>query len=204
MNDGPPSPENGGAPSEGQRFAIMIFATVMMAVLALLLASGASIDLIAMTRFSPAGVWAGIAATAPLLLALYWFIHTKVDALAKFRRSQLDFFAEAGIEFTPMRIAVISLAAGVCEEMLFRGFLQTLFAAAAHPALAIVASSLVFGALHMRTLLYAVISTIVGIYLGALFVATNDLVAPMICHGVYDVAALAYTRHALMARSDAP
>ncbi|MCA8888757.1 MAG: CPBP family intramembrane metalloprotease [Parvularculaceae bacterium] len=195
-----PSPDNGSL-SEGLRFAIMIFATLMMAVLALLLASGASIDLIAMIRFSTAGVIAGIAATAPLLLGLYLFIRTRIDALATFREQQLEFFAEVGFEFTPLRIVVISLAAGVCEEMLFRGFLQTLFAGASHPALAIFASALVFGALHMRTTLYVVITTVIGIYLGVLFLVTGDLAAPMICHGVYDVAALAYTRHAIKARN---
>jgi membrane protease YdiL (CAAX protease family) len=104
-----------------------------------------------------------------------------------------------------IELAAISLLAGVGEELLFRGLLQPAMAewsgdflphshagGLAGDWLAVVAVAVFFGGLHAVNLAYAVLATIMGIYLGWLFLATGNLLVPMIAHGLYDFIALVY------------
>ena len=143
----------------------------------------------------------GVVATLPLALALFGFLHTSWDPLARFRESQIEFFSEIGFAFTWPRIIAIGLLAGVSEELLFRGVLQTL--AERHMPLiaALIATNIFFGLLHARTALYAIIAGVVGAYLGLIFAATGSLTAPIITHALYDVIALYATRKAIDARA---
>ena len=50
----------------------------------------------------------------------------------------------------------------------------------------------------MRTVLYAIIAGLVGVYLGVLYEATGNLLAPMTAHALYDAVALEYTRRAII------
>lgn len=144
----------------------------------------------------------GVSATVPLVIFLWWFSNTTLEHFASFRRSQIKFFAEIGFRFTPFRIALMAVAAGISEELLFRGVLQTWIAGFAPVMIAIIASNILFGMLHMRTLLYAVIAGLVGVYLGVLYAITDNLLAPMAAHAFYDAVALEYTRRAVTAHQN--
>lgn len=144
------------------------------------------------------GAAAGVAGALPLTAFLWWFVATANPTIVKFRQSQIEFFADIGFEFTPFNIAIMAVAAGVCEELMFRGVMQTWISGFAPLAVAVAAPNLLFGVLHMRTVLYAVIAGLVGVYLGVLYAATGDLLAPVVAHGVYDLIALAYTRRAVL------
>lgn len=150
--------------------------------------------------FGLADIGAGVLATAPLIAALAWFMQTKHTALAAFRESQIDFFANIGFRFTPARIAIMAVGAGVSEELLFRGVLQTWSDRFLPLALAIFATNVLFGALHVRTVLYALIAGFVGAYLGIVFEAADNLIAPIITHALYDAIALELARRAMEAR----
>jgi membrane protease YdiL (CAAX protease family) len=77
--------------------------------------------------------------------------------------------------------------------MLFRGVIQdAIQRATTSAAAAILLAGLLFGLVHAVTLSYAIFATLVGIYLGWLFIADGDLTAPIVAHGVYDFIALAY------------
>jgi len=94
--------------------------------------------------------------------------------------------------WTWLQFAAVSAAAGLGEELLFRG---VIFVALARPLgvpLALVISSLLFGALHAFTRAYVVYATLMGLYLGALLMATGNLLVPILAHAVYDFIALAY------------
>lgn len=140
----------------------------------------------------------GIVATLPLAGFLWWFSNTTLEQFTAFRNSQIKFFSGIGFELTPWRIAILAVAAGISEELLFRGLLQNWIAGFAPVAAAIVLSNMVFGLLHMRTLLYAVIAGLVGVYLGVLYAATGNLLAPIAAHALYDAVALEYTRRAVV------
>ena len=86
-------------------------------------------------------------------------------------------------------VVVISVAAGVGEELLFRGALQ------AEAGLA--AASFVFGLLHVGgrdTVVFGAWVMVMGAGLGWLAVVTGGLLAPIVAHAVYDAAAIAYCR----------
>lgn len=139
----------------------------------------------------------GIIATAPLVGFLYWFSNTTLSHFASFRRSQIRFFSEIGFAFTPTRIIAMAIGAGVAEELLFRGVFQSWLSGLVPVAVAIVVSNILFGMMHMRTLLYAVIAALVGVYLGVLYALKDNLLAPMVTHMIYDAVALEYTRRAI-------
>ena len=139
----------------------------------------------------------GVIATLPLAIFLWWFSNTALEHFAAFRRSQIKFFSEIGFTFTPLRIALMAIGAGVCEELLFRGVVQTWMAGFLPLAIAIILSNVLFGMLHMRTALYAFIAGLVGVYLGIVYAATGNLLASMAAHAFYDAIALEYTRRAI-------
>jgi membrane protease YdiL (CAAX protease family) len=138
----------------------------------------------------------GIAGTAPLVGMLLVVEVVPLESLKRLgqfvEERVLPLFAR-----TPVwQLAVISVAAGIGEELLFRGVLQ---AGVAHgiggPAGAVtglVIASVAFGVAHWITRTYAVLATIVGAYLGWLFLATDNILAPIMAHALYDFVALMY------------
>lgn len=142
----------------------------------------------------------GVLATAPMALLLYAFMRARAPFIVRFRDSQIAAFREIGFIFTPTRILLIALAAGVSEEILFRGVLQDAAAKHLPIALAILAPNVIFGLMHARTALYALIAGTVGVWLGVVYWLTGNLLAPIIAHALYDVIALEVTRRAIAAQ----
>ena len=91
---------------------------------------------------------------------------------------------------------LISLFAGAGEEMLFRGLIQAgldeWMTGPAGAWIALAVASLLFGLAHMVSATYAVVAALIGAYLGALLIATDNLLAPIVAHGLYDFVALIY------------
>lgn len=141
----------------------------------------------------------GVIATLPLVVFLWWISNTTHAQISAFRRSQIKFFAEIGFDFTPPRIAMMAIGAGISEELLFRGVLQTWIDGFSPLMVAIVASNILFGMLHIRTVLYAAIAGCIGIYLGVLYSITGNLLTVIVTHALYDAIALEYTRRAILA-----
>jgi membrane protease YdiL (CAAX protease family) len=130
---------------------------------------------------------------AALLLALinYWMLEASPDlplvrTLRRVYRELLEpLFARAGAR----QIVLISLAAGICEELLFRGAVQAEWG--------LIPASLLFGAAHLGgsgTFGFGIWAAIIGSFLGGLAMWTGGLVAPMVAHAAYDAMALAYIR----------
>lgn len=136
------------------------------------------------------GLAGGVAATAPLLLGLAWCLRTTwppvVQLVRIVEQRVAPLFAGSG----PVVLVVVALLAGLSEEALFRGVVQT--ALVAHlPLLAAVAvTAALFGVAHWITPTYAFLAGIVGAYLGALFVLSGNLLVPVVAHALYDVVAL--------------
>ena len=94
-------------------------------------------------------------------------------------------FADVG----PHEVVGISIAAGVGEELLFRGAVQ--------PDVGLLAASLLFGALHIGgggTVAFGCWAAVLGMALGWLALVTGGLLAPILAHVVYDAVAIAYIR----------
>ena len=85
---------------------------------------------------------------------------------------------------------LISLAAGIGEELLFRGVIQNGLGGIAGPVAALLATSLLFGLVHALTPAYFMLTTLAGLYLGGLYMATDNLLLPILVHFLYDWIAL--------------
>jgi membrane protease YdiL (CAAX protease family) len=84
-------------------------------------------------------------------------------------------------------LIVISLIAGISEELLFRGVLQAQYG--------IVAASIVFGLAHCISAAYVITAAIMGFYIGAFYYFSNSLLVPVQIHFIYDLGALIYLRY---------
>ena len=85
-----------------------------------------------------------------------------------------------------------SITAGVCEEIIFRGFLIFLLQAAFPNmpiSLVLVISSIIFGCGHAYQGFLGGVTrtTITGIILGSLFLVTNSLILPMLLHFIFNI-----------------
>lgn len=85
---------------------------------------------------------------------------------------------------TFLEVLLLAAAAGIGEEVLFRGVLQN------DALLGLYLSSLLFGVLHALTPAYFLLAGIMGLYLGWLLIVTGNLLVPIIVHWLYDAAAL--------------
>lgn len=190
--------ENAPPPEDPQtEFAFAVLFTGFLGIVGLGLGILLNAPVQSYTQWSLNDILIGIIATLPLAAFLFWFTKSDFGPFIRLRQSQIDLFAQSSIKFTPARIIALSLAAGIGEEMLFRGFLQNWLSGFAPPIVAILIASLVFGLLHARTALYAVIATAIGVYLGVLYVATGSLLTPITTHAVYDWIAFEYIRRFL-------
>ena len=134
---------------------------------------------------------AGLAAMG----ALWWLEESAPwESLRRFR-AFVD--GELGSFFAPLttaQIAVISAAAGIGEELLFRwalqGGLAAILGGAAGTALAWLAVSLLFGLAHAVTWMYAAIATAMGLILGGLMIASGSVLPAILAHAIFDFAAI--------------
>lgn len=133
----------------------------------------------------------GVAA-AGVLAVVNWALLCRapdVSGVRGIRRLCWDMLRPLFAAVAPRDVVIIGVAAGVGEELLFRGALQ--------PEAGLVAASVVFGLLHMGgrgTFAFGCWAMAMGAALGWLAVWTGGLLAPVVAHAVYDAAAIAYLR----------
>ena len=95
-------------------------------------------------------------------------------------------------------IVLLAVLAGIGEELLFRGVVQVWLAERAPLWLA--PASVLFGVGHWLSASYAILASLIGAYLGILFLLSGNLLGPMLAHAAYDVVALlVLTRRAIAA-----
>jgi membrane protease YdiL (CAAX protease family) len=139
-----------------------------------------------------AAAW-GVVATIPLILMFLAMLRWPVGPLGRVKK-----FCD--LEIVPMlkgstwsELALVSLSAGVGEEMLFRGVLQSSLSSWLGVPWGLGLASLLFGLLHPISVAYMVIAAFLGLYLGTVWwLVDGNLLTVMITHGLYDFAALAY------------
>ncbi len=136
-------------------------------------------------------LWA-VAATLPLVAALLCIQHLRWAPLRRLRDVVDERIVPMFRDCTLLDFALISLLAGVGEEALFRGVIQTPLADKFGVALGVAAAGLLFGLAHWITTAYAVFAAIIGVYLGWLLIYFDNLLVPTIVHSLYDFVALVY------------
>ena len=133
------------------------------------------------------------AATAAGLWLIQWWLQTRAPRLfgvQALRDLQRTVFEPLFGPLSTSEMVAISALAGVGEEIFFRGALQASFG---WPI-----ATLAFGACHLgltgRGWVLGVWATLAGAVLAWLASATGGLLAPIVAHAGYDLAALLWIR----------
>lgn len=92
--------------------------------------------------------------------------------------------------YSLMHLACVAALAGVGEELLFRGFLQTWLTNHFAITWAILVASIIFGLLHYLSHAYFISVTLMSIAFGLAYYFTGSLLMVMVWHGIYDFIAL--------------
>ncbi len=135
--------------------------------------------------------WSDALLGVPLAAALtgsYWAIFRLRPSLARrlsMEQGERVFSTER--PYGPSAILLISCSAGIGEEALFRGGLQTLLATLLPPSAAILAASALFTVAHpgSRTLMAMVAA--LSLAFGLAYHWSGSLLAVMIAHILYDI-----------------
>ena len=144
-------------------------------------------------------IW-GLVGTLPLLAGLVVIDRYPLGPLRELKQVVDESIVPLFRGFRIWQFAVLATLAGVGEELLFRGLLQGAIANVLQAQLppipatwiALAIASVVFGLMHPITRTYAFLCMLVGLYLGGLWIYTENLLVPIIIHAAYDFVALVY------------
>lgn len=132
----------------------------------------------------------GIVATTPLLLGLAWMLTTRWGPVRRLVALVVEQLGPLLAHRSMGELALLAVVAGISEEILFRGTLQAGLGRVLPPGWALVGASMAFGLVHFASRAYALLATLMGLYLGALFLIQGNLLAPIVTHSLYDFVAL--------------
>src|SRR5512135_3372327 len=99
-------------------------------------------------RAEPRAPGLGLVATLPMLLAFALMQRSRWRPLVRIRRLLIRSLRVLFTECRAPDLAVLALAAGIGEEVFFRGLVQTLLARWFEPGTALAVASAVFGLAH--------------------------------------------------------
>jgi uncharacterized protein len=164
-----------------------------LALLGWLVAWVAGVPLVALVwpvRNLAAAVAYGVLATIPLMPLLAAMLLCYWRPIAWLRRLVTRFVRQLFGRARLWQLALVSLAAGIGEEVLFRGALQSIAVDFTTPMLGIAIASVLFGAVHAASWSYFWLATLVGAYLGLLAEWRGEILSAAIAHALYDFVAL--------------
>jgi membrane protease YdiL (CAAX protease family) len=158
----------------------------------------AQIDLLSTLRFSRLvlimGVLAG-AGTAFSGFLVIWLGSRFKDSLRWMHSLAAIVFDEIAPLFSTLRfsdIVIMSAASGFCEEIFFRGIVQS--------QIGLLPTSILFGFFHCpskRHISYGIWALAAGLFMGLLLERTECLWVPIIAHSVSNLIGIAYLRYFL-------
>ncbi|MCG8449062.1 MAG: CPBP family intramembrane metalloprotease [Pirellulales bacterium] len=179
---------------KGRTFALAMLFESGLGFLGIAFAWWRGIPLFSRLELTSDAISRGALACLPMLLLLWAATTASWGPLVRLRQQVESLVRELFVGSHWLEIALISLAAGVGEEIFFRGALQPWLASLVNPMFALCAVSLLFGMAHALSITYLVAATIIGFYLGWLAMEYDDLVAPIVAHALYDFVALVYVQ----------
>ena len=129
------------------------------------------------------------------LLAGYFLLQALPFApLQRIDRFVRDVFRQHMGHLKLWQLALIAVLAGIGEELFFRGMIQLGLSNLLDVWLAILITSLIFGLAHAITPTYFFLAFVISLYLGFLFVHTENLFVPIAVHALYDFFVFLYIR----------
>jgi membrane protease YdiL (CAAX protease family) len=134
----------------------------------------------------------GIIASLPLLLTFLLCTRWPWGPLARIKQFADEVIRPLFASCTALDLAMISVLAGIGEELLFRGVIQGALSRWLGPWPGLTLASALFGLLHLVTPTYAVMAALMGMYLGWVWIASGNLLVVIVAHALYDFLALLY------------
>jgi membrane protease YdiL (CAAX protease family) len=134
----------------------------------------------------------GAAAALPVLAVAILGIRVRWKPIERLKQVVDELIVPLFRNCSLFDFVLISLAAGIGEELLFRGLIQMGLISWLGVAAGLALASIVFGLFHPITVMYAVLATAMGAWLGWLCLLTDNLLTAIVCHAVYDFLALVY------------
>jgi membrane protease YdiL (CAAX protease family) len=156
-------------------------------------------------RYDLPGALAGVVAALPMLVLLLWCLRTTWGPLRRLVALVEERLGPYLANASPSGIVLLAALAGIGEELLFRGVIQVWLAERLWLPLAVAGAGLLFGIGHWLSASYAALASVIGVYLGLVFLLTGNLLVPIVAHAAYDVVALfVLARRAPAAIADTP
>lgn len=186
------SPMNDSMPSDSRFVHWVALAEGAIGAVAVWLAWWLQIPLKIGWHVDLASAATGLAAACPLLVVMWLVLRWPVGPFRELKTLVEEFVVPLFRTGSLADFALISLLAGIGEELLFRGVVQRGLAASWGPWAACGVAAVLFGLCHALNLGYCLLATAIGAYLGWLEGATGNLLTPIVAHAVYDFLALVY------------
>lgn len=171
--------------SKRPALAAILFQGVFVPI-ALLLALLLGVQPWAHIELSPAAGLLSVVATVPLLLsfgALSLGRYRWLQEMEQHIRWLIVHLFQASPSGT---VILVAFLAGLGEELLFRGVLQDWLAGLLGLEAALIIASIAFGLAHFITPAYFLLATLMGFYMGLLYIWTGNLLVPILVHALYD------------------
>jgi uncharacterized protein len=181
-------------------FLLVVLIEGGLAVLALLLGWALGVPLIVQLWPTGRAMLIGLAAMLPMLATFWWLVRVDWPAARRLRQQVEELIRELFPHPTVFQLLAVSLLAGLGEELLFRGVVQSVVARWSTPIMGLAVASIVFGAFHAVSVVYFALATMAGAYLGWIVLASQDLLPAIVAHGIYDFIALLYLSQGMFAR----
>jgi membrane protease YdiL (CAAX protease family) len=169
-----------------QQWTLVALAFVLMAV------SGRSWDSVGLVWPSGAGLWWSSGALA--LIGVFLFVQHRAATGSEAAR------AAVARQLVPLRwilpasppelanFRALSVTAGVCEEILFRGYLMAFLSPLVGLGGAVAASSGLFGLAHAYQGVGGPIKAgVLGLIMAGMYLLTGSLLAPILVHALIDI-----------------
>jgi uncharacterized protein len=147
------------------------------------------------------GLGWGLLAAVPMLVAMELLERVDWEPIRKLKMLEDMPAISSLLSLNRQELIAISIAAGIGEELLLRGWLMAWLLGPVNEAtpftiaIALVGSSIAFGAMHPITWTYSVIAAIMGLYFGALVFWSGNLLVPIMAHAAYDAVHLLMAKH---------
>jgi membrane protease YdiL (CAAX protease family) len=158
-------------------------------------AAGMEWDSSQMPRQLMAAGW-GLVATLPLIVGLLVIDRAPLSPIQRLREEVHHLIRQMFGGASVLQLAVVAIAAGLGEELLFRGLVQggltRLIGGPAGPWIALAIAAVVFGVCHWLSATYAALAALAGAYFGWLFIVFDSIWTPVVAHAAYDFLALVY------------
>ena len=145
----------------------------------------------------------GFFAAVPVMIAVELMWKIPWEPIKELERLGETGPLQSLLSLTSIELILISVCAGLGEELFFRGWLLP-FLAGGNPlsehsiamvVVAVVVSSVLFGFLHWISKLYVVLASLMGLYFAGLMLVTGSLLVPITTHAVYDAMQLLWASH---------